>query len=120
MLKHKIWLSAVLLIGTCSVTTPYSITCKNETPYTVKVTFIYAGGSMLCPNAEIEVKSGENRSIESGACCTSYVSLYGLEGPVKGKGFIYEPPVTGFGISCRGYSFVIKQTADNKLIGNTI
>lgn len=120
MLAKKIAFSTIILLGTYNIAIPYSISIKNESPNAVKITMIYAGGSAICPNAELEIKSGETRSIESGACCTSYVTMYGLEGIVKGKSFTYEPPVTGFGISCRGFSFVIKQTADGALVGTTI
>lgn len=117
MLYSKSLLFALSLIGTHSLVHCYSISIKNETPNAVKITMVYAGGSIICPNVELEVKSGEMRNIESGACCTSYVTMYGLAGVVKDKSFTYEPPVTGFGIACRGFSFVIKQTADGKLIG---
>ncbi|RTL06797.1 hypothetical protein EKK58_03735 [Candidatus Dependentiae bacterium] len=120
MLAKTIAFSAVLLLGTYNISTPYSISIKNESPNAVKITMVYAGGSAICPNAELEIKSGETRSVESGACCTSYVSIYGLEGTVKNKTFTYQPPVTGFGIACRGFSFVIKQTADGALVGTTI
>lgn len=120
LLPKKIILNTILLMGTYNITLPYSISIKNESPNAVKITMVYAGGSAICPNAELEIKSGETRSIESGACCTEYVTIHGLEGIVKGKSFSYEPPVTGFGISCRGFSFVIKQTVDGILIGTTV
>lgn len=121
MFIHKKLFFALFLAGSHSLMYSYSITVKNETPYAVKITMVYAGGSIICPNVELQVTKGETRTIESGACCTSSVTIVPLEGIVKGQSFTYDPPVTGFGIACRGFSFVIKQTADGKtFFGQTI
>jgi len=120
MIFRKNLLFVLLLTGTQSLIYSYAMSIKNESSHAIKITMIYAGGSIICPNVELEIKSGETRNIESGACCASSVTMLGLEGIIKGKSFTYYPPVTGFGISCRNFSVVIKETADGKLIGMTV
>jgi hypothetical protein len=120
MLVHKKLFFGLLLASAHSFVYSYTISIKNETIYAIKVTLVYAGGSIICPNVEFEIKKGETHNTESGACCTSEVKMLALEGPMKGQSFTYDPPVTGFGIACRSFSFVIKKTEDNKFIGVSI
>ena len=103
-----------------SVVHSYAISIKNEASYTVNVLIVYGGGAHICPNIEFDIKSGQTHNVSSGICCTSYITMKAMEGPVKGHSFTFQPPATGFGITCKEYSFVIKQAADGSLIGGTV
>jgi hypothetical protein len=94
----------------------YDITITNEAPVPVHVTIYRAGGDLICPNDNgFNLASSEKRTVNTGLCCTSYIALNkGNEKPVY-----YYPPLTGFGIACRSYSFSIKQAADGTLYGVT-
>ena len=97
----------------------YALKARNATDGEVIVAFFYAGGDLICPSKGTHLKPGQTATIQSGACCTKVVLLRSTSGSSVGQTTKYYPPVTGFGIACRNFQFVIKQSADKGIIAET-
>jgi hypothetical protein len=94
----------------------WGVTVKNDARGEIVVTVEEAGA---CQNDTFIIPAGEERSITTGvggSCCSDYLRVRGTSGDILNKTAEIRPPGTGFGISCRSYRMVVKQTADNNLI----
>jgi hypothetical protein len=88
----------------------YTGTIKNNSDGQAKVKIKIAVG----PDQEVLLNAGETKKADLGGWCTSILEIHAISGSGKGKPlWIYEPPLTGFGIACRGWSITLKNMEES-------
>lgn len=90
----------------------YTIRIQNTTNSDMTVEISYGGPGVCSPdrwglNANSQIEKGV------GWCCAkSPVKFTAINGPYQGKVVNYDPPRTGFGLSCMSWSAIVKPLDD--------
>lgn len=88
----------------------------NNTNSDMKVMVNYFATDMCSPDTLI-IPSYNRMSKKVGLCCTRPdVLVLGLNNELKGLSFSYNPPRTGFWLSCRSWTAVINQSDHNFVV----
>ncbi len=93
---------AVMLVLSAGLVKAYDLTVINETSHPLNVQAIY-GGAGVCSTDNFLVNPNGRRSIGTGACCLARLIV-----DVAGQRREAQGGLTGYGISCRGNTFVVK------------
>jgi hypothetical protein len=93
-----------LLMLSAGAAKAYTLKVINSTNLTINVDADYAGGG-VCSHDFFQLRPGEKREKGVGLCCLSNVKVtapkVGLTQQVKGR-------LTGYGISCRSNTFIVR------------
>lgn len=115
-MKKASWIILMTLL-TSSASFSYTITIDNETGSEMTAHVNYAGAGFCSPDVW-EIKPYSSFSRDVGGCCTMPgVKFEAVLGFFYNRFFSYDPPRTGFGLSCRswhskivysGYNFIVE------------
>jgi hypothetical protein len=120
IISSKWALLSLLVAGTLTTTGAlgfgYAVTIRSRLPSEALITLKLAGGNLICPDQQATIQPGETKTIETGLCCSITVHIRGTAGSIAGQTAEFDPPVTGYGIACRGYELTLKQAANGTII----
>ena len=92
----------------------YTIKVHNKTDGQIKVNITFSGKG-VCSDSNFFVNRGQTKPEEVGGCCSEWVRVTPVSGSAPKKQVVFEPPLTGYGISCRSYDVYVTQLADKTL-----
>lgn len=99
-----------------SISSAYTIDMINNTNSDMKVMINYLATDICSPDTVI-IPSYNTVSKKVGLCCTRPgVVVMGLNNELRGLSFAYNPPRTGFWLSCRSWTAVINQSNHNFVV----
>ena len=87
----------------------------NKSDGEIKVSINYGGGGICSPQDKL-VGAGQIQSIDTGICCTHAMNIVGTSGKGVNTQTTFNPPATGFGLSCRNFAVVVKNAANGSLV----
>lgn len=112
----KIFIIVLISLITSSISFAYDIKIINETDSVMSVKVSYGGAGVCSPDTwKLPAKSTIKRDV-GGCCAESPVKFSAQSGTYKGKTFKFNPPRTGFGLSCRDWTAKVKAVGANFIV----
>ncbi len=97
----------------------YTITFNNDSPYPLQAEITYGGAGWCTPdNVVIPARAAGaptvTRTHNTAACCSKMIQVRRVD-MVADTTWNFQPPSTGFGLSCKSYSVNISSNPDGTL-----
>lgn len=111
MKKLMMILGLGLIVGNISA---YSLTVKNETSFDI---FAEAGfgGAGVCGPKQFTISAGKMKKVGTGGCCLDWLTIKAPSVRLGQKQTVSQIHAsgrrTGFGISCKSNTFVVREIA---------
>lgn len=97
----------------------YPIRIQNRTNGQI-VAIIWYAGNAICKEQHVIVNAMDDGVRNDGGCCANLIQIRPTSGDAfnkkPGQVVDYTPPLTGFGISCKGSTVLVQTAADGSLI----
>lgn len=111
-MKNNLILLLSGLILSSATLFSYTIKIKNSTDSDMKIRIEYGGPGVCSPDTWALPAYGQIEKGVGGCCAKPGVKFRAETGSLRGQEVSYDPPRTGFGLSCRSW------TAEARPLGN--